>query len=190
MGLPVPERGDVTALLAAWAAGQPEAANRLVPVIYQHLRRRAAAYLRGERRSHTLQPTALVHEAYMRLVDQHPIVWQNRAQFFGVASQMMRRILVDHARRRNAHKRSGQWTRISVTGGALPGPAPDFDVLALDELLVRLAAFDLRKSRVVELRYFGGLTPEETACALDIAPRTVEREWRAARAWLHSQLTP
>jgi len=190
MGLPVPERGDVTALLAAWAAGQPEAADRLVPVIYRHLRRRAAAYLRGERRSHTLQPTALVHEAYLRLVDQHPIDWQNRAQFFGVASQMMRRILVDHARRRNAHKRSGQWTRISVTGCALPGPAPDFDVLALDELLVRLAAFDVRKSRVVELRYFGGLTPEETACALDIAPRTVEREWRAARAWLHSQLTP
>src|SRR4029079_11210606 len=104
MGLPVPERGDVTALLAAWAAGQPEAADRLVPVIYHHLRRRAAAYLRGERRSHTLQPTALVHEAYMRLVDQHPIVWQNRAQFFGVASQMMRRILVAPPRPRTRPK--------------------------------------------------------------------------------------
>jgi RNA polymerase sigma-70 factor (ECF subfamily) len=186
----VPESGDVTALLRAWASGQPGAADRVVPVIYQQLRRRAAAYLRGERRTHTLQPTALVHEAYLRLVNQHPAVWQNRAQFFGVASQMMRRILVDHARRRNMHKRSGQWTRISATNGALAGPAPDFDVLALDELLVRLAAFDARKSRVVELRYFGGLSPEETACVLDIAPRTVEREWRAARAWLHSQLAP
>jgi RNA polymerase sigma factor (TIGR02999 family) len=190
MALSVPESGDLTVLLRAWASGQPGAADRVVPVLYQHLRRRAANYLRGERRSHTLQPTALVHEAYLRLVDQHPADWQNRAQFFGVASQMMRRILVDHARRRNMHKRSGQWTRIAVTDCALPGPEPDFDVLALDELLVRLAAFDARKSRVVELRYFGGLSAEETACVLDIAPRTVEREWRAARAWLHSQLTP
>ena len=130
-----------------------------------------------------------MHEAYLRLADQHHVVWQNRAQFFGMASQMMRRILVDHARRRNMHKRSGQWMRVSLADRALPGPAADFDVLALDELLVRLAAFDARKSRVVELRYFGGLSPEETASVLDIAPRTVEREWRAARAWLHSQLT-
>lgn len=181
---------EVTALLRAWTAGLPGAGDRLVPVIYQHLRRRAAAYLRGERRAHTLQPTALVHEAYLRLVDQRDVVWQNRAQFYGVASKMMRRILVDHARRRKMHKRSGQWMRVSVADCAMLGPVPDFDVLALDELLVRLAAFDVRKSRVVELRYFGGLSPEETACVLDIAPRTVEREWRAARAWLHSQLTP
>jgi RNA polymerase sigma factor (TIGR02999 family) len=181
---------EVTALLRAWAAGQPGAADRLVPVIYQHLRRRAAAYLRGERRDHTLQPTALVHEAYLRLVDQQHVVWQNRAQFFGVASQMMRRILVDHARRRRMHKRSGQWLRVSLADRALPGPTAAFDVLALDELLVRLAEFDARKSRVVELRYFGGLSLEETGRVLEIAPRTVEREWRAARAWLHSQLTP
>jgi RNA polymerase sigma factor (TIGR02999 family) len=180
---------DVTALLRAWTAGQPGAAERLVPVIYQHLRRRAAGYLRAERRDHTLQPTALVHEAYLRLVGQQQVVWQNRAQFFGVAAQMMRRILVDHARRRKMDKRSGQWRRVSVTDGALPGAAPDFDVLALDELLVRLAAFDPRKSRVVELRYFGGLSLEETASVLDIAPRTVEREWRGARAWLQTQLT-
>jgi RNA polymerase sigma factor (TIGR02999 family) len=186
----VADNVEVTALLRAWAAGQPGAADRLVPVIYQHLRRRAAAYLRGERRNHTLQPTALVHEAYLRLVDQQHVVWENRAQFFGVASQMMRRILVDHARRRKMHKRSGQWMRVSLADRPLPGPAADFDVLALDELLVRLAAFDARKSRVVELRYFGGLSLEETARVLDIAPRTVEREWRTARAWLHSQLTP
>ena len=160
-----------------------------MPVIYQQLRRRAAAHLRGERRNHTLQATALVNEAYLRLVDQQHVVWQNRAQFFGLASQMMRRILVDHARRRNMHKRSGQWLRVSLSDRALPGPTADFDVLALDELLVRLAAFDARKSRVVELRYFGGLSLEETAGVLDIAPRTVEREWRAARAWLHSQVT-
>jgi RNA polymerase sigma factor (TIGR02999 family) len=188
MRLHVADTIDVTTLLRAWTAGQPGAADRLVPVIYQQLRRRAAAYLRAERRDHTLQPTALVHEAYLRLVDQQHVVWQNRAQFFGMASQMMRRILVDHARRRKMHKRSGRWIQVSLDDCALPGPAADFDVLALDELLVRLAAFDARKSRIVELRYFGGLSLEETACVLDIAPRTVEREWRAARAWLHSQL--
>ncbi len=143
---------EVTALLRAWADGQPGAADRLVPVIYQQLRRRAAAYLRAERRDHTLQPTALVNEAYLRLVDQRHVDWQNRAQFFGLASQMMRRILVDHARRRNMHKRSGQWLRVSLADDAQPGPAADFDVLALDELLLRLATFDARKSRVVELR--------------------------------------
>jgi RNA polymerase sigma factor (TIGR02999 family) len=188
MRLQVADTVDVTTLLRAWTAGQPGAADRLVPVIYQQLRRRAAAYLRAERRDHTLQPTALVHEAYLRLVDQQHVVWQNRAQFFGMASQMMRRILVDHARRRKMHKRSGRWIQVALDDCALPGPAADFDVLALDELLVRLAAFDARKSRIVELRYFGGLSLEETACVLDIAPRTVEREWRAARAWLHSQL--
>jgi len=189
MQLQVADSVEVTALLRAWAAGQPGAADRLVPVIYQQLRRRAAAYLRGERRNHTLQPTALVHEAYLRLADQDEVIWDNREQFYGLASQMMRRILVDHARRRNMHKRSGQWLRVSLSDRALPGPAADFDVLALDELLVRLAAFDARKSRVIELRYFGGLSLEETAGVLDIAPRTVEREWRVARAWLHSQLT-
>jgi RNA polymerase sigma-70 factor, ECF subfamily len=189
MHLQVADRIEVTALLRAWAAGQPGAADRLVPVIYQQLRRRAAAYLRNERRNHTLQPTALVHETYLRLVDQHHTIWHNREQFFGLASQMMRRILVDHARRRNMRKRSGQWLRVSLADRALPDPTADFDVLALDELLVRLAAFDARKSRVIELRYFGGLSLEETAGVLEIAPRTVEREWRAARAWLHSQLT-
>jgi RNA polymerase sigma factor (TIGR02999 family) len=186
----VAESVEVTALLRAWAAGESGAADRLVPFIYRHLRERAAAYLRAERRNHTLQPTALVNEAYLRLVDQQHVDWQNRAQFFGVASKMMRRILVDHARRRKMVKRSGQWLRVSLTDHARPGPEPDFDVLALDELLGRLADFDPRKSRVVELRYFGGLSLEETAVVLAIAPRTVEREWRAARAWLYSQLSP
>ena len=185
----VSDSDEVTALLRAWAAGQPGAADRLVPVVYQQLRRRAAAYLRLERHNHTLQPTALVHEAYLRLAEQQKLSWQNRAQFFGVAAQMMRRILVDHARRRNMHKRSGQWFRVSLDGELPPGAAPDFDVLALDELLVRLTAFDARKARVVELRYFGGLSLDEIAGVLEVAPRTVEREWRAARAWLHSQLT-
>jgi RNA polymerase sigma factor (TIGR02999 family) len=181
--------GDVTALLRAWGAGDPEAANRLVPVIYQHLRRRAAAYLRQERPNHTLQPTALVHEAYLRLVDQRPQTWQNRAQFFGIASQMMRRILVDHARRRKMAKRSGQWLRVSLGDRAAVSPEADFDVLALDLLLDKLAAFDARKSRVVELRYFGGLSLPEVAQTLGVAPATVDRDWRAARAWLHAELT-
>src|SRR5436190_23957092 len=185
----VAESVELTALLRAWSAGLPGAADRVVPLIYQHLRRRAAVYLRGERAAHTLQPTALVHEAFLRLADQRAVACQNRAQFFGLASQMMRRILVDHARRRNMRKRSGQWLRVSLDDRARPDQAADFDVLALDALLVQLTAFDARKSRIVELRYFGGLSLEETAAALGIAPRTVEREWRAARAWLHSRLT-
>jgi RNA polymerase sigma factor (TIGR02999 family) len=180
--------GDVTALLRAWGAGDRAAGDRLVPLVYQQLRRRAVAYLRQERANHTLQATALVNEAYLRLIDQRQVGWQNRAQFFGVAAQMMRRILVDHARRRNMHKRSGQWMRVSLDGRAA-APDPGFDVLMLDTLLDRLGAFDARKSRVVELRYFGGLSLEETAHVLEISPATVDREWRAARAWLHSQLT-
>jgi RNA polymerase sigma-70 factor, ECF subfamily len=179
----------VTALLRAWGAGDRLAADRLVPIVYQQLRRRAAAYLRQERPNHTLQPTALVHEAYLRLVDQRQMDWQNRAQFFGIASQMMRRILVDHARRRKMDKRSGQWLRVSLGDRAAAARDADFDVLALDLLLEKLAAFDARKSRVVELRYFGGLSLPEVAEALKVSPATVDREWRAARAWLHAELT-
>ena len=185
-----PEGGEVTRLLLAWNEGDASAVERLMPLVYAELRTIAERHFRRERAGHTLQPTAVVHEAYFRLVDQTRVTWKNRGHFFAVASQAMRRILVDHARRRNMHKRSGQWLRVSLADRVLPGPAADFDILALDELLVRLAAFDPRKSRVVELRYFGGLSLEETAEALDIAPRTVEREWLVARAWLHSQLTP
>jgi RNA polymerase sigma factor (TIGR02999 family) len=180
---------EITGLLRAWGQGDQEAGDRLVPLVYQQLRRRAAAYLKQERRSHTLQPTALVHEAFLRLVDQRQAAWQNRAQFYGIASQMMRRILVDHARRRNMNKRSGRWMRVSLTDVSAAAPDPGFDVLMLDTLLERLAAFDARKSRVVELRYFGGLSLEETARVLDVSPATIDREWRAARAWLHAQLT-
>jgi len=183
--------GGVTAILRAWSAGDRDAAEALVPLLHTELRRRAAAYLRGERRNHTLQPTALINEAYLRLLDQRLVAWQNRAHFLGIASQMMRRILVDHARRRNMRKRSGRWLRVSLADRALgaDGGNVGFDVLLLDTLLERLAAFDARKSRVVELRYFGGLSLEETARVLDVTPRTVDRDWRAARAWLHAELT-
>ena len=180
---------DVTGLLRAWRQGDREAGDRLVPLVYKQLRRRAAAYLRQERPNHTLQATAVVHEAYLRLAGQKRASWQNRAQFYGVASQMMRRILVDHARRRKMDKRSGRWVRVSLTDLGAAAPDPGFDVLMLDSLLDRLAAFDARKSRVVELRYFGGLSLEETARFLDVSPATIDREWRAARAWLHAQLT-
>jgi RNA polymerase sigma-70 factor, ECF subfamily len=177
---------EVTALLRAWGKGDQAAGDRLVPLVYQQLRRRAAAYLRQERPNHTLQATALVHEAFIRLIDQRDAVWQNRSQFYGLASQMMRRVLVDHARRRKMDKRSGQWMRVSLHDAAAPDPG--FDVLLLNTLLDRLAAFDARKSHVVELRYFGGLTLDETAETMGISHATVEREWRAARAWLHTQV--
>jgi RNA polymerase sigma-70 factor, ECF subfamily len=179
---------DVTGLLRAWGQGDREAGDRLVPLVYKQLRRRAAAYLRQERPNHTLQATAVVHEVYLRLAGQKHATWQNRAQFYGVASQMMRRILVDHARRRKMDKRSGRWVRVSLTDLGAAAPDPGFDVLMLDSLLDRLATFDARKSRVVELRYFGGLSLEETARFLDVSPATIDREWRAARAWLHAQL--
>jgi RNA polymerase sigma-70 factor (ECF subfamily) len=179
---------DVTGLLRAWGQGDRAAGDRLVPLVYKQLRRRAAAYLRQERPNHTLQATAVVHEAYLRLAGQKRASWQNRAQFYGVASQMMRRILVDHARRRKMDKRSGRWVRVSLTDLGAAAPDPGFDVLMLDSLLDRLATFDARKSRVVELRYFGGLSLEETARFLDVSPATIDREWRAARAWLHAQL--
>jgi len=158
--------------------------------VYRELRRRAAAHLRRERAGHTLQPTALVHEAFLRLVDQRDAVWQNRAQFLAVVSQMMRRILVDHARARLATKRSGRWARITL------GSADDavvasnqIDLLDLDAALNRLATLDARKSRIAELRFFAGLSLEEMGQLLDVSPKTVERDWQAARAWLFKMLS-
>jgi len=180
---------DVTDLLHAWSEGDTGAADRLVPLVYEELRRRAAAYLRRERRGHTLQPTALLHETYLRLVDQKRVVWQNRAQFFGVASQMMRRILVDRARARRTAKRSGQWARVTLEAAPMMCDPPSVDVLDLDTALTRLAAFDSRKSQVAELRFFGGLSLEETGQALGLSVATVEREWQAARAWLFKTLS-
>jgi len=180
-------RSDVTTLLRAWRAGDAGARDRLIPLVYQELHRRAAAYLRHERRDHTLQPTALVHEAYLRLVDQDRAAWQNRAQFFGVASQIMRRILVNHARRRRMAKRSGRWARVTLDE-RVAFTMPDVDVLDLDGALSRLEQFDPRKSRIAELRFFAGLSLEETARVLEISVATVERDWQAARAWLYTAL--
>ena len=179
---------DVTGLLQAWRGGDIDARDRLAAVVYHELRRRAAAYLRRERVGHTLQPTALVHEVFLLLVKQDRTVWQNRAQFFGVAAQMMRRLLVDRARARNMAKRSGRWARVTLDEAMAQGQA-DVDVLDLDHALSALAAFDARKSQVAELRFFAGLSLEETGQVLGISVATVEREWQAARAWLYARLT-
>jgi RNA polymerase sigma factor (TIGR02999 family) len=179
----------VTQLLRAWSDGDARALDQLMPLVYQELRRRAAAYLRRERAGHSLQPTALVHEAYLRLVDQNRMAWQNRAQFFGVAAQMMRRILVDHARARRTAKRSGQWARVTLDEDLQALHAADVDVLDLDRALSRLAEFDARKSRIAELRFFAGLSLAETGAVLGISIATVEREWQVARAWLFRMLS-
>lgn len=179
----------VTELLLAWGRGEGEAKERLLPLVYDDLRRRAAGYLRRERPGHTLQPTALVHEAYLRLVDQEKADWRNRAQFLGVASQMMRRILVDHARARLAGKRGGGAIMVTLTQEPAAS-GPDVDLAALDEALEELAALDSRQAKLIELRFFGGLSIEETGEVLDISPATVKRDWTAARAWLFKRLRP
>lgn len=179
---------DVSALLHAWSEGHVDARDRVMEVVYHELRRRAAAYLRRERPGHTLQPTALVHEAYLRLADQNAAAWQNRAQFFGVASQIMRRILVDRARARKTVKRSGQWARVMLDESLAEQQPRDVDMLDLDAALTALATFDARKSQVAELKFFGGLTLEETAQLLGVSIATVEREWQVARAWLYARL--
>ena len=184
------DTSHVTALLQAWSKGDRAARDALFPLVYDELRWRAAAYLRRERPDHTLQPTALVNEAYLRLVGQDRTAWKNRAQFFGVAACIMRRILVDHARAGKMAKRSGRQVRVTFDerlGGTV---VPDIDVLALDQALTRLAAFDARKSEIAELRFFSGLTLEETSRVLGISIATVEREWQATRAWLYAALKP
>jgi RNA polymerase sigma factor (TIGR02999 family) len=180
--------GDVTALLQAWSAGDGGARDQLMKVVYDDLRRRAAAQVRRERRGDSLQPTALVHEAYLRLVDQRRIVWQNRGQFFGVACQMMRRILVDRARGRRSAKRSGQWARVTLHEEVCASLPVQIDVLDLDAALTRLSAFDQRKSQLAELRFFGGLSLAEAGEALGVSRATAERDWQAARAWLLKEL--
>jgi RNA polymerase sigma factor (TIGR02999 family) len=179
---------DISALLEAWGRGDLAARDQLMPAVYEELRRRARAYLRRERIEHTLQPTALVHETYLRLAKQDRIAWQNRAQFYGVAAQMMRRILVDHARARKMAKRSGQWARVTLADFAATQHSPDVDVLDLHAALDELATFDERKSKVAELRFFGGLSLDDTGEVLQVSVATVEREWQAARAWLFSRL--
>lgn len=181
-------RPDVTALLSDWGRGNSDALDELLPLVYAELRRIAARQLRSERAGHTLQPTALVHEVYLRLIDQRHVDWRDRAHFFGVAAQVMRRILVDHARRHRAIKRGEGLPTVPIDQ-AQEAIAPDgIPVLALDHALVRLAGLDEGLARVVELRAFGGLTIEETACVLKISPTTAKREWRTARAWLAREL--
>jgi RNA polymerase sigma factor (TIGR02999 family) len=179
----------VTALLHGWAGGDVSARDRLFSHVYADLRRRAAHYLRRERPDHSLHPPDLVHEAYLRLTNQQRIAWQNRSQFFGIASQMMRRILVDRARARLAAKRSGTFLTVGLDEGIAQSDPRSCDVLALDRALCELASMDSRQARVVELRYFGGLSLEETANLLDISPTTVKREWRIAKAWLYRRLS-
>jgi RNA polymerase sigma factor (TIGR02999 family) len=179
----------VTGLLQAWVGGELRARDQLMLVVYEELRRRAAARLRRERPGHVLQPTALVHEAYLRLVGQRHTDWQNRAHFFAVASEMMRRILVDHARRRKMAKRSGGWARVTLDEPVAQCDPPDVDLLDLDAALSELASFDPRKSQVAELRFFGGLSLDEIAHARGISRATVERDWQAARAWLYRRVT-
>ena len=180
---------DVTGLLQAWRGGDIDARNRLLTVVYRELRRRAGAQLRRERDGHTLQPTALVHEVFLLLVKQDRTAWQNRGQFFGVATQMMRRLLVDRARARHMTKRSGRWARVTLDDEIAQGQAAQVDVLDLDRALSELTTFDPRKSQVAELRFFGGLSLEETGHVLGLSVATLEREWQAARAWLYARLT-
>ena len=184
-----PGEHDITRLLLAWSEGDDDALGKLAPLVEAELQRLARHYLRGERPGHTLQPTALVNEAYLRLLDWRKVSWQNRAHFMGIAANMMRRILVDHARRHRFQKRGGDAVKISLDATQLGASERDPDLLALDEALTRLAELDRRKSQVVELRFFGGLSVEEAAEFLKISPRTVKREWSLAQAWLHCELT-
>jgi RNA polymerase sigma factor (TIGR02999 family) len=179
----------VTGLLRAWGRGDLEAREQLMPLVYAELRRRAAVYLRHERADHTLQPTALVHEAYLRLVGQKRVVWQNRAHFFGVAAQMMRRILVDHARTHRRGKRFGAAVRVTLDECVAAAGSPDCELLLLDQALDELTGIDPRQGRIVELRYFGGLSESEVAEVLALSRSTVTREWQIAKGWLYRRVT-
>ena len=183
-----PGPGDVTGLLHAWTGGDLVARDQLMAVVYRELHQRAVSRLRRERFGHTLQPTALVNEAYLRLIDQKRTAWQNRAHFLAMASEMMRRVLVDHARRKQMAKRSGRWTKLELDDASGSSQPRDVDVIDLDRAMQRLAEFDPRQARIAELRFFGGLSLEETGLVVGASVATVERDWQAARAWLYSQL--
>jgi RNA polymerase sigma factor (TIGR02999 family) len=180
---------DITEILNSWGSGNREAADDLFSLVYDELRRLAQSYLRQERPGHTLQPTALVHEAYLRLVDQTRVNWQNRSHFYGIAAQMMRRILVDHARARATDKRGGAAQRLSLEDANLSVEQDATDLIALDEALTNLAKFDERKSRVVELLYFGGLESKEAAEVLGVSEKTIQRDWKMAKLWLYRELS-
>jgi RNA polymerase sigma factor (TIGR02999 family) len=180
---------EITQLLAEWSDGNQAALNKLYPLVYNELRRLAHGYLRRERKGHTLQTTALINEAYLRLVDQKHVHWANRAHFFGISAQIMRRILIDHARLYHYAKRGGGGQKISLDEAALVAKEQSRELLMLDEALNSLAKIDPRRSRVVELRYFGGLSNEEIAGVLKISENTVTRDWNMARAWLYQELS-
>ena len=180
---------EVTQLLRAWSSGDEAALGRLIPLVEAELHRLAQIHLRGERSGHTLQTTALVNEAYLRLIDWQAVEWQNRAHFFGIAAKLMRRVLVDHARHRNFQKRGGDAVRVSLTEAENVGVAREADVVALNDALEDLEKFDPRRSRIVELKFFGGLEMAEIAEVLSVSPRTAAREWELARAWLFRQLS-
>ena len=179
---------DITQLLNDYKKGKKDALDELFPLVYGELRKLAASRMRAERGDHTLQPTALVHEAYMRLIEQHSTDWQNRAHFFGLAAEMMRRILVNHAVSHNAEKRFGNQTRLALDEIVDFTKGADINLIALDEALNTLAEFDPKQAKIVELKFFGGLTNEEIAEVTGVSDSTVKREWRVAKAWLHEQL--
>jgi RNA polymerase sigma-70 factor (ECF subfamily) len=183
-----PSTAQMTQWLVASRTGNAKALESLLPLVYDELHRHAIRVFSREPAGHTLQPTALVNEVYLRLIDQRDVNWQNRAQFFGIAAQMMRRILVSHARARRASKRGGGETRITLEESLAAAPQRDVNLLALDEALERLEAIDAEKSRMVELRFFSGLSIEETAEVMGVSPRTIDRQWQTAKAWLHREL--
>ncbi len=183
-----PPRVEVTRLLKAWGSGQADALEQLVPVVHAELKKLAAGYMRHERRNHTLQATGLVNEAYLRLIDQRRVDWQDRRHFYGIAARCMRRVLVDYARRLRADKRGGDHTFIQLDESIDVPHRPSVDPVALDDALTTLAALDPRQSQIVELRYFGGFSIAETATQLDLSESTVKREWESARVWLTYQL--
>ena len=181
---------SITKMLRAWGGGSGEVLEELMPLVYDELHRQAARYLRHERPNHTLQTTALINEAYLKLIDQREVNWESRTHFFAIAAQAMRRILVDYARKKHRGKRGGALDALSLEQAALvASDEKSVDLIALDEALTRLAAEDEQQSRIVELRYFSGLTLEETAKVLRISPATVSRDWDMAKAWLHRELT-
>ena len=180
---------EITQWLVACKKGEPAALEKLMPLVYDELHQQAMRFFNRERAGHTLQPTALVNEVYLRLVNQQEVNWKNRAQFFGIAAQMMRRILVSHARARQAAKRGGADHRIVLEEGMAVAPQRDVNLLALDEALTKLGVIDPTKSRMVELRFFSGLSVAETAEVMEVSPRTVDRQWQTAKAWLHKEMS-
>jgi len=180
---------EITRLLIAWNQGDQRARDELTPLIYDELRRLARGLLRRERPGHTLQPTALVHEAFLRLIDQSQVNWQNRAHFFGAAARLMRQILINHAEARRAAKRGGEAERVSLDDVDHSTPGQEIDLIALNEALQRLERLDPQQGRIVELRYFSGLTVEEIAEVIGVSPATVKRDWSIARAWLRRELS-